>query len=60
MADLLSAQPWLLTNRSENTAESLLGNTALHWASANGRVETVTWLLAREGIDVGQVTHFHC
>ncbi len=49
---LLGAEPWLLTNRSENTAESLLGNTALHWAAANGRLEAVHWLLGREEADV--------
>ena len=34
---LLHADPWLLSNRSEDTAESLLGNTALHWAAARGQ-----------------------
>ncbi|KAL1528485.1 hypothetical protein AB1Y20_009828 [Prymnesium parvum] len=47
---LLAQHAWLLTNRSEETAESLLGNTATHWAAAHGRVEAVRWLLSREGV----------
>ena len=57
MATLLDKEEWLLSNRSENTAESLLGNSALHWASAFGRLEVVEWLLAREGIQVSKRNH---
>ncbi len=49
---LLGSDPWLLSNRSENTAERLLGNTALHWAAANGRAEAVAWLLTLEGVEL--------
>eukprot|EP00967_Tisochrysis_lutea_P156007 scaffold313502_cov35-Tisochrysis_lutea.AAC.2 len=38
MSALLGEHQWLLSNRSENTAEKQLGNTALHWAAANGKV----------------------
>ena len=54
---LLAAEPWLLLNRSEKTAESLLGNTALHWAAANGCLAAVEWLLAREGMEVSKQNH---
>jgi hypothetical protein len=37
----LEEAPWLLTNRSENTAEKQLGNSALHWAAANGQVRRI-------------------
>ena len=32
LAQCLAAEPWLL-NRSENTSEKQLGNSALHWAA---------------------------
>ena len=54
---LLAADPTLLSNRSENTAESLLGNTALHWASANGQLSAAEWLLARDGVEVNGKNH---
>lgn len=41
----LSAHPDLLHNRSEHTAEKLLGNTALHWACAGGHATAVAALL---------------
>lgn len=41
----------LLHNRSENTAERLLGNSALHWAAAYGHVDAARWLLGA-GADV--------
>ena len=57
LAALLDKEGWLLTNRSEKTAESLLGNTALHWASAFGRVEAVSWLIHQEGVEVSGRNH---
>lgn len=47
LTELLAANAELLHNRSEDTAERLLGNTALHWAAAYGRVDAARWLLAR-------------
>jgi tetratricopeptide (TPR) repeat protein len=47
LAASLSEHPELLHNRSEETAEKLLGNTALHWASALGHLAAARWLLAR-------------
>ena len=35
----------------------LLGNTALHWAAANGRLEAVALLSSREGADVSGRNH---
>ena len=52
LSRLLADKPWLLSNRSENTAESLLGNTALHWACANGRADAARWLLSQPDADV--------
>ena len=37
LAQCLAAEPWLLSNRSENTSEKQLGNSALHWAAARGK-----------------------
>lgn len=44
---LLAEHAELLHNRSERTAESLLGNTALHWACAFGHAAAARWLLER-------------
>ncbi|KAJ1625188.1 ankyrin repeat-containing domain protein [Pavlovales sp. CCMP2436] len=41
----LAEFPELLHNRSENTAEKLLGNAALHWAAAFGHDDAASWLL---------------
>lgn len=41
LAAALAAAPWLLTNRSEGTAEKQLGNSALHWAAASGQVQRI-------------------
>ena len=57
LASLLREKPWLLRNRSEKTAECLLGNTALHWASAYGHVEAVRWLLSLDDVDVSWRNH---
>ncbi len=82
MRAALDESPWLLANRSENTAgkchlhphgtvgpaarvrarcvyaaESALGNTALHWAAANGRRDAVAWLL--EQVPPSQVIALH-
>ena len=57
LARLLKAEPWLLHNRSEKTAEQQLGNTALHWAAAQGQKYAVEWLLQQKGVDVNARNH---
>ena len=57
LARLLKAEPWLLHNRSERTAEQQLGNTALHWAAAQGQKYAVEWLLQQKGVDVNARNH---
>ena len=52
LAQCLAAEPWLLSNRSENTSEKQLGNSALHWAAARGKPAALQWLLGRDGVDV--------
>ena len=52
LAQCLAAEPWLLSNRSENPSEKQLGNSALHWAAARGKPAALQWLLGRDGVDV--------
>ena len=48
----LNRAPWLLSNKSEKTAEQQLGNSALHWAAAKGHEPAVEWLLRIAGADI--------
>ena len=57
LSRLLGEHGWLLSNRSEKTAEQLLGNTALHWAAANGQLAAVEWLLRQPGVEVSGRNH---
>ena len=54
---------WLLMNRSENTEEKLLGNTALHWAASKGKCTAMDWLLCAgaeiDGLNLGASTPLH-
>jgi ankyrin repeat protein len=63
LAELLALFPELLHNRSENTAERLLGNTSLHWSSAFGHQAAALWLLERHadpnGRNCGGSTPLH-
>ena len=37
--------------------EQQLGNTALHWAAANGQTYAVEWLLKQPGVDIDAANH---
>ena len=49
LRSLLAAHPSLLSYRGAGTADAVLGNSAVHWAAAKGRVEALSVLLASGG-----------
>lgn len=54
LASLLSAAPELLLYRGEGCSYAVIGNSALHWAAANGHHGALTWLLERLGSEVSE------